>query len=381
MLLNATEFNSLSGSTYQWYKNNNIISNATTSEYAVNGVGTYKVILTLGNGNKASNEVAINTYTTSVTKGKTYLTAMGTMENGNKCLLKGKYSSLTKEIPYDSNTCNLTIANNLVLNGNFEYKDTSHFFEIYDDNMIYNSSSNNLYLPAMENFYYFGEKIKIDSNLRYEISMTTKGNIASTLNREHLIGIVEYDCRGDSIRATNIMYIAGSTTTLAQDLKKGDTVVYLNDTSGFYADNNTPSYQRGFIFWNYKDCDGNDYGVETYSRNFYHNLYTYNNINKINNTITLNSAWNYDTIPAGTSLSQSSSGESYNYALGFVLPTTYTKLSKVITGRGKNNSYIDKFRYGTEYIQPFINTNYYTNMYNSTFIESYIKEISVQVVE
>lgn len=358
-----------------------MISDATTSKYTVNGVGTYKVILTLGNGNTSSSEVAINTYTTGVTNGKTYLTAMGTMENGNKCLLKGKYSSLTKEIPYDNNTCNLTIANNLVLNGNFEYKDTSHFYASHSGQMIYNSSSNNLYLPAMENFYYFGEKIKINSNLKYEISMTAKGNIASILNSDHLIGIMEYDCRGNLIDDDTIMYVNGSTTTLAQDLKKGDTVVYLNDTSGFYADNNTPSYQRGFIFWNDKDCDGNNYGVETYSRYYYHDLYTYNNINKTNNTITLNSAWNYDTIPAGTSLSQSSAGSSLNYALGYVLPITYTKLSAVITGRGKNNINFSNFRYGTEYIQPFINTNYYTNLYNSTFIESYIKEISVQVVE
>ncbi len=162
------------------------------------------------------------------------------------------------------------------------------------------------------------------------------------------------------VAATNVCYISNTLTYLTQDLKNDDTVVYLNDVSNFKSVQNTPSYQLGFVFWNYKDSTGYLYPAGTYSRNAWDDLYTYDNIDKVNNTITLKSAWNNGTIKAGTSLSQSNSGITYNYSLmnGEISNTTWEYRHATIDGVNNNSLLIGKFRPATKYINWFITPNY-----------------------
>lgn len=59
-----------------------------------------------------------------------------------------------------------------------------------------------------------------------------------------------YDIDDNAITATDILYVNGSTTTLAQDLKSGDTYVYLTDVSGFDPNGTdvNGAYSRSLIF-------------------------------------------------------------------------------------------------------------------------------------
>lgn len=61
-----------------------------------------------------------------------------------------------------------------------------------------------------------------------------------------------YDIDNNSIDADKVLFIPGSTTTLAQDLKAGDTYVYLTSAAGFdrgaSGTNINGTYSRKLIF-------------------------------------------------------------------------------------------------------------------------------------
>ena len=165
------------------------------------------------------------------------------------------------------------------------------------------------------------------------------------------------------IGAIQHMYMPGTLTTLTQDLKPGDTVVHFESLDNWNINTDTRSYQRGFIFWNYKNSFGYQYPENTYSRNVYYNLYADSDVDKTNNTITLTSAWpnSHGTIPAGTKLSQSNSGGSYKYVgwSGHIVPQTWSTRYGVIGGidyTGQND--YSKFPPGAAYAQIGFLWNY-----------------------
>lgn len=126
-----------------------------------------------------------------------------------------------------------------------------------------------------------------------------------------------YDIDGNNIDSDKVMFVAGSLTTLAQDLKAGDTKIYLTDVSGFDPNGKdvNGAYSRKVIFWDYKNSFGYLYPEETYSRHLSpHNSWAaHSDIDYTNNTITLRTAWTGATVPAGTKLSQGNSGSTYLY--------------------------------------------------------------------
>ena len=157
------------------------------------------------------------------------------------------------------------------------------------------------------------------------------------------------------------MYVPGSTTTLAQNLKNGDTIVYFTDVSGF-KNNYNGNYSRHLIFWNYKNSYGYQYEPETYSRNEWTNLWSDDSvIDRTNNTITLSSPWSHGTFVAGTPVSQGNYGATNIYLNSNYLleANKWTLKTGQISGIGKNNAG-NKFREGT----AFIKINWYLD-YNS----------------
>lgn len=221
------------------------------------------------------------------------------------------------------------------------------------------------------------EFIAVDTSKNYLLSMDFK---SSNTTSTYFAGIAEYDIDKRLIAANNYMYVSGSLTSLSKDLKQGDTVVYLNDVSGFQVTSSTPSYQRGFIFWDYKDSTGYQYPEGTYSQNVFNNLFDYGSIDTVNNTITLKKAWTGNTITAGTQLSQCSSGSGYNYSLrnNNTLSTSWNTYSSNITGvisSGRDESL--KFRPGTVYVKLLILFNY--NNTAATTLQ--LKNISLTVIE
>ena len=241
---------------------------------------------------------------------------------------------------------------NLITNGTAMLGDNTNFstFE-YDGSDTYYAggsfkSSNIQWEPTND------EYIPIDTANKYLFSYWIK---TDNSNARFYDAINSYDIDKEKILAEHVMWIPGSTTTLAKDLKNGDTVVYLKSANGF-ATSTAGSYQRGLIFWNYTNSKGYTYETETYSRNRWENLWDEGSaINKSNNTITLKSAWSNGTFAAGTSVSQCSSGATYIYLNSdYTLPVnTWTQRQGYICGVDKNNKNTNpkKFREGTAFIK------------------------------
>lgn len=255
------------------------------------------------------------------------------------------------------------IEGNLIVNGFGLNKDNYNFTQwTYDGvdkcdgypSFKFTGTPKELMIP-----YYM---IPIDINKTYEFKMNLKGDSSKRL----YLGWDEFDIDGYYISPTYCMGFAASTTTLAKELKNGDTVVYLTSASGWTS--TTYNHQLGLIFWNYKDSTGYQYPAGVYSRNAWTKLYTFDKVDKTNNTITLTSAWNHGTFPAGTKVSQSnSSGHKYfNYSNAYY-PSEWTETSFTIGGiQSLYNYQSAKINQAAKYMRFIVLHNYNGGTTSST---------------
>lgn len=204
------------------------------------------------------------------------------------------------------------------------------------------------------------EYIPIDPSQTYTLSYYVKNSSKKSIMYDF---INCYDIDKKEIHVKYIHYVKGSTTTLSEDLKPGDTIVHLTDVSGF--DEKTPyAYQRGIIFWNYTNSKGYTYPPETYSRNVDVKRTLWDSeeaIDKVNNTISMNRPWDGGIVKAGTYVSQKNDGATYIYGnANYTLPENEWILkTSSISGIGKLNEE-HKFREGT----AFIRLGWYINYAN-----------------
>lgn len=190
------------------------------------------------------------------------------------------------------------------------------------------------------------ELMPVDITQSYKLSYAVK-NSTSTSTYDYLN---MYDIDGYTIAKGNATFVSGTTTTLAQELKNGDTKVYLTNISDTWHTGDpsvsTNQYYRGLIFWNYQNSYGYQYPIEYYSRNWWYNLWNDDNdVDKVNGVITLKSAWNNGTFPAGTPVSQSNTSGGYTYGNANYIPPIgeWTEKSFIFTP--------DRFMNGTSYVR------------------------------
>lgn len=279
---------------------------------------------------------------------------------GNYCTTKTKLVDKVTVTPKKT-TCVAGISENLITNGAGEMKNNKNF-----SSFTYNSDNSFSITSSAVGTLYSDEFIPVDTSKKYEASLDIKSSNASA---SYYAGIAEFDIDKMAISVNHVMYINNSLTTLAKDLNKGDKVVYLTSAAGFANSASLPTYQLGLIFWNYKDSTGYQYPALTYSRYAYLNLFTYSNINKTNNTITLTSPWGGPAMKAGTKLSQSNSGGSYNYSIinNTTATSSYVTKKGIISGEEYPNGVYTfaQFRPGTKYVK-FLMLNNFNNQANTT---------------
>ena len=222
------------------------------------------------------------------------------------------------------------------------------------------------------------DKMPVNPYMKYRLSAMfkyEKVNATTTM----FAGINSYDVDGNEIDFSNAYHYGNTVTTLAQDLKIGDTKVYLTSLSGWNY--NVLGYQRGFKFYNYTDSRGYLYdpSVMPYSR--YFSFYDFTNgwwandvasFDTTNNVITLRKPWDYKnpkdaagTWTAGTKVAQSTSGGTYTYNLksNWMVNKTGTTQweyqAQEISGINTSNTdNIARFRAGTAFIAPLFIFNY-----------------------
>lgn len=256
---------------------------------------------------------------------------------------------------------------NLIING-FGENGTNYNFEswVLDGESVYNNAPSYKHTGYGAQIFVGDKLIPVDISKTYEFSMNLKADGTDPI----YLGWGEYDIDGHYISPENCRGFVKTTTTLAKDLKNGDTVVYLSSASAW--GNTSATWQLGLIFWNYKDSTGYQYPVGIYSRNVWLDLYTYANVNKSNNTITLKTAWNHGTFPAGTKVSQSdSSGWKYfNYVYNQP-PAEWDKTSLTISGVQSAYDYTPlNFNQATKYIRFVMLHNYGNGTSSTTYINS-----------
>lgn len=251
---------------------------------------------------------------------------------------------------------------NLVTNGNGQLKDNTNFTGFTFDGTDSPDGTTG-------SFKYYGtsatkmsdEIIPVNVNETYNLSMYLKAG-TEVASQYLYAGLTPYDIDGNAIDPSNYLCMPNTTTTLAQSLKPGDTVVYLTSTTGWNNAVGTATYQRRLIFWNYANSLGYTYPVNTYSRNLSaSDLWADGAINTTTKAITLRSAWTGSTIAAGTSVSQATSGNSYIYCLMIngTVPTTWTHYQTSISGiQNDGNSAVTKFPPGTAGVKILFLANY-----------------------
>lgn len=300
-------------------------------------------------------------------------------EKENPILLKGEmgYDSTSKrykigdgvktwnKLQYEIDTGVLSSGQQLVVNGNGILGDNTNFSQlVYDPTMSFNGSpgvfkqsSDGVYNTIISDLF-----IPIDTTKKYRMSIDIASipNTESTYNYMHLVFL---DIDKKEIKAYNHMYFYNSTTTLARDLKKGDTEIYVTDLSGFT--HSTKTYHRAIIFWDYKNSYGYQYPKETYSRYYNNNLWTNEEqLDYTNNKIILNSPWSGTEHLAGCDISQGSDGGGYKYLkTGNVTSLVHwTGVIEEVDYSGDNAS--GKFTPGTAYCKVgfLLNTSRNTNV-------------------
>ena len=195
------------------------------------------------------------------------------------------------------------------------------------------------------------------------------------------LAMAPVDQDGESISASNIMYISGTLTKLARDLNPGDTKVYLESTENWI--NTGTGYDKRFIIWNHVSKSGKAWEPETYSRNVTGIYWDAGGVNHDENSITLNTPWGREFLPADTPLSNGTNGANYMYAIMSPdVGSSWEKLDGIVQGgldlSGKGFSTSRGWPPGVSAVLPGVLINYGANqrISNHRFANVYLSQLS-----
>lgn len=168
----------------------------------------------------------------------------------------------------------------------------------------------------------FTEQIPVNSANEYMVRYWARQAKPGGTAARHYFLLSPMDAYGNQILPQHHYVKPGTTTRLAQDLKPGDTKVYLESV----AEWTTTSGSRHIAFWNYVDPGGKAWPVESYTRNLYTSIYPTNGVNPSENSITLSAPWSGPLTPAGTPTSNTQNGNNYLYPVsGAQIPEPWTR--------------------------------------------------------
>lgn len=164
------------------------------------------------------------------------------------------------------------------------------------------------------------EDIPVDPNKTYKGSMWAKSLVYSPPNNLSYMTVVCKDADGLTIAPYHVMRYPGSTaTTLAAELKAGDTTITLTDGTGW--SNSTTYYQRQILFFGYSNSYGYVYPDYTYTRwTTQTNAWVSGSTTLgawavggvSGNTITLRDVWAGPTFAAGTAVQMEAQADHTN---------------------------------------------------------------------
>ena len=160
------------------------------------------------------------------------------------------------------------------------------------------------------------EYIPICRTHRYTISGYIKALSGKTGNSYPSIYPYDHDKKFIAAHNSSIGFDSTTLTTLSQPLNKGDRVIHATDLSKWHDD--TTSYYFHVAIFGYKNSTGYVYPDLEYTNDSpsFGSRTDKSNLDKTANTITLLSAYNGESRPAGTSICQATEGATYYYPWG-----------------------------------------------------------------
>ena len=244
-------------------------------------------------------------------------------QNSDAIVLRATKTDVTEAVNKNKSEI-VSMGEQLVINGSGLMGDNTNFSSlIFDASKSNGSGGSFTRIGSTYVVVYSDNFLPVNPTIRYSFELDAMSSKEKAVMYSFL-GF--YDVDKKQITSGDHMYIPNTLTTLAKDLKNGDTVVYLTDMTNWLTSGDNGIYTRGFIFWNYKNSFGYTYPEHTYSRNNYYDLYIDSDINVIAKTITLKEPWTYGTFPAGTKVSQSNSGNTFKYqAMEYSIPPSIWK--------------------------------------------------------
>ena len=218
---------------------------------------------------------------------------------------------------------------------------------------------------------YGDDLIAVDTSETFKLSGFVRagdgnGNGFDPDNQQYF-GFASYDSDGHRISPQNVMrYEDAVDTSLAVDLKPGDTEIHLNDASGWQ--NAGASHQRALAWWPYSNSDGESYDDYTYTRNVDQGhddqgLWDEGGIDYENNVITLREPWAGPEVEAGSAVRNSASGGTFNYvglsneSVGSDWQYVEAEFGGEVWDNGNYST--TAFRPGTAFVKPIMLLNYY----------------------
>lgn len=354
----------------------NAASNAQQTADAININLTKNYQTTKDADDKYATQTSLNATAETITStvSKTYATKTDLEATTNKAIAADNKAQDAKDTADKNKSEIVSMGEQLVINGSGLMGDNTNF-----SSLIFDASKSN---GSAGSFTRIGSTyVNVYSDMFFPVSPTIRYSFEldamSSKEKATMYSFFDfYDVDKKQITAGDHMYVENTLTTLAKDLKNGDTIVYLTDMTNWLTSGGNGIYTRGFIFWNYKNSFGYTYPEHTYSKHSWADLYMDSGINTAAKTITLKHPWTKGTFPAGTKVSQSNSGATFKYqAMGnSIPPTEWRHYSGHYDGTdysGKNVR--DKFPPGAAYAKVGFLWNY-----NNSDDQVWITNISVK---
>lgn len=239
----------------------------------------------------------------------------------NHALSLAEIKEMSKGLAVHYKLDEVITSDNLIING---------FGELGTENWTSTANISTSEIPSghseIKASFYSGNMTKqyipIAQNHRYTISGYVKATSGSTGTTYPSIYPYDIDKKLISYQHCPIGFNSSTRTTLAQPLHKGDTVIYATDLSAWIT--STTSYYIYAAIFGYKDSFGHVYPDMWYTQDApaFGTYSDKSHIDKTNNTITLNAAYNGADRPAGTTICQATAGSTYHYPWGGLAVTS-----------------------------------------------------------
>lgn len=262
-----------------------------------------------------------------VLTGLSFATATAIAATDGLVIALGKLQAQLNNIVLDISNINLR-GQDLVSNGLGQLKNNKYFSTFTFDPLDRPAGAGSFTCPVATSAV-GDELIPVDPTRYYKLSYFIRQKTAGVVANAYGY-ISPFDADGYQIYPSSYMARPNTLTTLAADLKPGDTVMQLTSAANWITNAGTNTHERSAIFWNYVDLSGYAWPANTYSRNWSGaDLYSDGGIT--GNTVTLRVPWAGITTPAGTKLSNGTSGASYMYIgiRGTTTPEAWTNYNGI----------------------------------------------------